>query len=787
MRKFYLIMLVAFAIVAATSCTKELVTVDAEQGDVQKGKVAMVFEVTIDENTKAALSDDLKVSFVDNDEVAVYDGISTEPNKFIVQNASGNTAVISGTVSEGAQNFQAVYPFSQAAGLQNGVLTINVPSTQEISAGKNYDPRALVSIASATADSPLKFKNVVSLLKFSISASDVKAVCIKANNGEVLSGALAISDADKTATGEAGVIVLSETTLPAGTYYAAVLPTNLVNGIGVLCQKAGGYDCKISEKAAEIVANSGLNLGTVDGTAFPTELKTKQEFIAFANCADVFDAQYQVKLGADIDMQGAKVNSIKSFVASFDGQEHAIKNLLITDPLFVENNGKISNLVIDETCSVVPSSSFFAPIAYKNLESGVLEKVINKAKCEFKSNEHVDDGALMAGLVVYNLGTLQNCENQGEVTYMISATSGPWGIAGLVATNGGKLKSCTNNAKITSSAYCCLEKKKIGELGFSATGCTGGLVAYSYDGGTIEDSTNDGNIYYDVTSIHLPQASVNRNQVAGIVAAPNGDITNCVNNGNIIANALKDLTMENKEYILGVAGISGGDYFAANSQSNTNITDCTNNGSITVTCDHAGSNNTIGGIVAWPCAEATASNVVTSNCINYGDIKIEGTLKCRVGGIQGGSGILSNCTNYGNISLGKDVNTGSAVGSLCGFHSNGFNITDCCAYGTITSLSDLAGMGGITGAIGNSAQTTGTGCKVNCELTAPSAATEIGLIVGHFNGTSKAITLGTESDPIKVAGKVNGTTITQDNYLGYISSSSNYTPSKHTIFITYGE
>lgn len=789
MKKIYLIMFAAFAIIVATSCTKELVSVDLEEGTVQKGKVAMVFNVAIDEDSRATLSDDLKVNFVNGDEIAVFDGISTDPNKFIVQNATGNSATISGTVSEGAQDFKAVYPFSAAVGIQEGVLTINIPSAQVIPAGKNIDPSALVSIATASAGTILLFKNAVSLLKFTLSTNDVNFVCIKSNSGEPLSGNCSIEDEDKTITGEAAVDVALEggAAFSNSTYYAAVLPTNLPNGIGVFCKKASGYDCKVSDKATAIVANSGLNLGTVDGVAFPTEIKTKVEFMAFADFASLLPATCEVKLGNDIDMQGVKVNSVSHFEATLDGQDHSIDNLKITAPLFVENVGKIKNLKIGSTCQIVPNSAIFAPVVMNNLNLGELDKVVNNAAVKFESDVHVDGGALLAGLVVYNRGVVQNCENYGEVSYVVNATSDPWGVAGLVSTNGGKVDNCSNKGKIVSYADCCLTKKSIGELGFSATGCTGGIVAYSWEGGRVENSTNDGEIDYKVTSIHLPEASVNRNQIAGIVAAPNGDVVNCINNGNITAVLTKVLEAENKEYIVGVGGISGGDYFAANSQSNSNIIGCTNNGTLMLTSDHSGSNNTIGGIVAWPCAEATASNVVTKECINNGDIFVSGTLKCRAGGVQGGSGRLQGCVNNGNISFSSEVNTGSAAGSLCGFHSNGFEIVDCKALGSVKTEAVLVGLGGLVGAIGNAALTSGTGCMVNCELTSPEEQTEIGLLIGHFNGTSKAITLGTDTDKIKIAGKVNGTTITADNYLNYITSSSNYTPSKHKLNVEYGE
>lgn len=519
--------------------------------------------------------------------------------------------------------------------------------------------------------------------------------------------------------------------------------------------------------------------------------KKKEQVIEFFTSRAAAAAETdKFSLAADIDMEGATLPAVATFVASFDGQGHALKNLKITEPLFTENSGAISNLVLDASCTIAPASSFFAPVVMKNTEKGKLTKVVNKAAVSFESNDAVDAGAFMASIAVYNYGTVQDCENQGAVSYIVNATSGPWGIAGIVAVNGGKVNGCVNKGKVTSYADCCYEKKVIGEIDEKITGCTGGIVAYGLKGGTVDKATNDGEVDYLVRAMNKYNGSVgmNRNQIAGIVAAPDGDITNSVNNGTINVRIYNEAGKTNaKEYNFGAAGISGGDYFATG-QNNTNISDCTNKGTINVDSQHAKSNNTVGGIVGWPCVESAKGTVMTKNCINDGDIHITGPLKMRAGGVQGGSGNMDGCVNNGNIIIGADVNTASVAGSLCGFHHYGTKIVNCSAFGSVKSEASLAGVGGLVGNIANAAHSTGTGCAVNCELSCPNTA-GIGMVIGIFNGSGSdtAITFGLASDPIKVAGKVNGTALTASNYADYVHGSTKYSEAYHKFFTEFGE
>ena len=146
---------------------------------------------------------------------------------------------------------------------------------------------------------------------------------------------------------------------------------------------------------------------------------------------------------------------------------------------------------------------------------------------------------------------------------------------------------------------------------------------------------------------------------------------------------------------------------------------------------------------------------------------------------------MDSCTNEGAIVL-ESGNSDSVLGSLCGFHSQGHVIKNCKALGSVTAKSTVAGIGGLIGNIGNVAHTTGDGCVVKCTVTGGTEK-NTGLIIGLFNGNTKAIKLGTASAPIKVSGTVNGTTITASNYSDYLHGSTKFSASNHILTTVYGE
>ena len=116
------------------------------------------------------------------------------------------------------------------------------------------------------------------------------------------------------------------------------------------------------------------------------------------------------------------------------------------------------------------------------------------------------------------------------------------------------------------------------------------------------------------------------------------------------------------------------------------------------------------------------------------------------------------------------------MGGIIGFQ-NFFNVTSCESYGDIVSDVKLAGtessaaggVGGIVGALGNTAQTY-SGCKVDCAVKAPdgSAASMILGVIGQNKAVTTKLEVGTAEAPIKIKGSFNGTALSVSNYETYM-------------------
>ncbi|MBP5381778.1 MAG: hypothetical protein J6Y45_00335, partial [Bacteroidales bacterium] len=195
-------------------------------------------------------------------------------------------------------------------------------------------------------------------------------------------------------------------------------------------------------------------------------------------------------------------------------------------------------------------------------------------------------------------------------------------------------------------------------------------------------------------------------------------------------------------------------------------------------------NHAIGGIAGWPQSEDKTAVYVAKNCSNSGNITFEGRAKARVAGIHGGTGRMDGCTNTGKVTL-VSGQKGSVIGSVAGFHSQAHTFSNCVAKGTVEAKVPITAVGGLVGNLGNVAFTGMDGCSVNCALVGgPEGCT--GFVVGKFNGTSNAITLGSEEDPIEVQGTVDGTAVNAETVAAYIYGTTGYEPASHIVYYSFG-
>lgn len=553
--------------------------------------------------------------------------------------------------------------------------------------------------------------------------------------------------------------------------------------------------------------------------SFKKEMGTAQELVDWleggvveVGSSDVFS------ITADIDLTGISYTAMdESMIGTFDGKGHTIKG--VSSPLFYEiettgvlknftaegeiassddnvaaialtNKGTIQDVTSKVTINYTVTSTntmLLAGIVAEN--SGTVTGVTNQGNVTATASAALEVPVIAGGIAAHSTGTLTDVHNEGAVALKASKTIYAVSVAGIVGYLEGPVTNSDNKGAVSISALTPNGKGTLLSTS-SATPAVAGIAGYgNTDAFAITNCTNDGPVTYDLSGIDkYTAANYNRTQVGGIVANPYGLVKDCTNNGAITINLKTTsgnaLTGSGHEHIICAGGIGGGDYFAGADQNLTSYDGCINNGNITADVASAQSNSAIGGIVGWPGKEASRSNK-TTNCTNNGDITLLGPGKVRCGGIHGGSGAISNCKNTGAITANNG--TACAIGGISGFSSNGLKITGVRNEGDVISRASGIYVGGLIGNVGNSAGTgdwTG-GSSVACTVSSVDTdQTIVGMLVGYWNGTSAAVTVGKADDPVLVTGIYNGTKLTAGNFSNYLAGTNN-SAAIHEIYASF--
>lgn len=518
-------------------------------------------------------------------------------------------------------------------------------------------------------------------------------------------------------------------------------------------------------------------------TPFPIDIATAQQWMDFVNSDYIAlannGAKDVVNITADLDFTGIEYVTASEFRGVVNGNNKTIKNLVSSVPMF-KSVTSVKDLTFDASCSFTTTSTTFAALAERT--NGAITNVKSNANVTANlGNVPAGTPYVIGGLVAYAYGKIENCETSGNLT--ITADFVDTGVAGgIVAYTESQVNNSKNIGNVTVDVEAIGGKKHpVGSCNFTdgsgrvgVAVCLGGVVGLAQGEFSMENCENSGVLFYDLANIIVTD-TFERNEIGGIVGAPNGPVKNCKNTGEIKVNYFNPgrTAFTAKSNIICVGGIGGGDLYAAG-QGATDYINCVNEGNIVIDNDACGSNSAFGGIVGWPGKEGSVTNV-SEGCINRGNITIKGNGKGRIGGIHGGSGNLVNCENYGEVKI-ENANAGSAIGGIAGFHSNGKKVEGCISKGNVTSVSTITGgIGGLIGNIGNADHTTGSGCVVNCTVT---GGTEeyAGMVIGKFNSHDdaskrKKIELG----PLEVSGTINGVAVSTSNLAGtYLFDSSKH-------------
>ena len=569
--------------------------------------------------------------------------------------------------------------------------------------------------------------------------------------------------------------------------------------------------------------------------SFPKVMSTATQLIDWLESGVVeVNPGEEYSIDADIDLAGQSFTAMdESLLGIFNGNNHTVSG--VSSTLFYSNEGTIKNLKVEgaiessdpEVAALVLTNRGIitdvnvnipvtytvesdaemrvAGIAISNEDGATIVNTTNEGAIKVSAKGNLKVPVLAAGIAAYSKGTVDNCINNGDVSFDSGNKIRGLAVAGIVAYLEGKVKASVNNGSVGISAlhpdgYCDIVNTtgtSANTSGNSGTPAVGGIVAYGNGAGfEIDGCNNKGAVSYTLTSIDsYSSAAYQRTQVGGIVANPYGTVKNCVNDGPVSVSVMSSSgdVYTTKGHIIcagGIGGgIGGGDWFAGSAQDKTSYTDCTNNGNLSIYIASNASNSAVGGICGWPGAEASRTNK-TTGCTNNGKITLTGPGKVRCGGIHGGSGAISNSVNNGEIVV--NAGTNCAVGGISGFTSNGLKITGVKNYGNITAVPDGTYVGGLAGNLGNSAGAGGYTGKsvVRCTIrVGESSNAYTGMVIGYYNGTSAAVPAGSEGDPITVSGKYiygsNTVALTSANYKTYLCGSTNYSVDSHPVYTAF--
>lgn len=278
----------AAALLAAVSCNKELenTTPVLPEGD------RVSFVATVDgAETKTVMGD---IDVKGEKAVALWDGIeairvldgtvskefkSTEVSK--VQTATFTE--IDKEVVLAGDDYLAVYPAEPAGNVSwSGEIAdplkfLWLNGNQKPVSG-SFDPSAHIAVAYAEAgNNDLYFKNVVSLISFTIGSDNVSEVRISGNNNEIIAGNFDLVYNPKSLDITVNTNVQDyynlksvnitadegKTLSKGNVYYVALLPNNFTNGITVETIIDGVASSK-KTKAFELKRNAVVNLGLVE-------------------------------------------------------------------------------------------------------------------------------------------------------------------------------------------------------------------------------------------------------------------------------------------------------------------------------------------------------------------------------------------------------------------------------------------------------------------------------------------------------------------------------------------
>lgn len=338
MKKFSFIA-VALAIVGTVSCEREIIDTNVPEANLETltATIGEPDTKTTLESPENAHIDGSKIHWCKEDALSVFDGINN--HSYTIKNkgeyTNSNVAVFEGEKLNDAEGYYALYPYTEDAELNGTTITGAVLPTIQTAVVGNIPEGAALSVAYTNDKSSISFKNVATIIGFTLAEAAEKVEFI-AKGEESISGIIDITyDGENapeyTVQSEKGSNKVTLSNLEAGTYFFTILPDITLSQ---------GYELKINDLIAKTGA-VGVKLERSKVYSLG-ELNT----VALVTLQNALNAGGNVSLTSDVTVSasaGLSVPAGKTVTLDLGGNELTVEGSnFVNNGTLTITNGTVS-------------------------------------------------------------------------------------------------------------------------------------------------------------------------------------------------------------------------------------------------------------------------------------------------------------------------------------------------------------------------------------------------------------------------------------------------------------
>lgn len=431
-----------------------------------------------------------------------------------------------------------------------------------------------------------------------------------------------------------------------------------------------------------------------------------------------------VALTADLDLAGVNFDPIgdtqaHAFAGTFDGQEHKISNLTITNAHnfsgffgFANATSVIKNLTLDEAACLGFNFNYVGAVA--GMSQGTIDN------CSVTSTQGIEGNNFVGGIagrgnIITNC--YANCDGRYAGVFSYAGNAG--GITGYIA------KEASGN----------INEGNPGSYSGPSTTGVGGIAGYAQRGAVLSGNINLG-VVGGYANAQAPLGGIVGNAVGAVIEANGneGNVWGQTNVGGIVglANACQINNNESYGVLTALTNTAGG--IVGASQGATKIDGAVHGGTVQV---YYSSQKALGPNAGGILGSVLSGTPTISNVLNAGDVY--GTDK--LGGIIGnGGGTISGAVNNGEIvSMKAADGEGLFVGGLVGYATVATTISD--SYNAAALESATAAVANLVAGIATNVNVTASEAYFVNDFGAPAET-----VIGQEVSMAELAALGSSED-----------------------------------------